>query len=67
MGDLVNLRRVRKAKVRTAVEAEAQANRAMFGRAKSERAHAEAERDLAARRLDGHVRASSDAPAPRDD
>jgi len=51
--DIVNLRRARKAKQRHEAEGEAAANRIKFGRAKAERKASEAERDRAARSLDG--------------
>lgn len=37
MGDVVNLRRARKAKARSDAQAQAAANRAAFGRTKAER------------------------------
>jgi hypothetical protein len=57
MGDLVNLRRARKAKARVAAENEAAANRAVFGTPKPARdltkaRSAKARRDLEAGRLD---------------
>ena len=57
MGDLVNLRRSRKAKARLAAENEAAANRAAFGTPKPLRdltkaRSAKARRDLEAGRLD---------------
>lgn len=53
MGDVVNLRRARKARARSDREQEAERNRLAHGRAKAEREVTSAERDLAARRLDG--------------
>lgn len=56
MTDIVNLRLARKAKARTAKEADAAANRAAFGRTKAERdatARMQATRD---RTLDGAKR-----------
>ena len=53
MGEVVNLRRARKAKARTERETAAAANRAAFGQTKSEKAAAEAEMDRATRDLDG--------------
>jgi hypothetical protein len=44
MGDVINLRQVRKAKVRAQRELAASENRAAFGRSKTERAAREAER-----------------------
>jgi hypothetical protein len=54
MGEIVNLRRARKAKQRSTDEAAAAANRVAFGVAKSESRRARAETDLAARRLEAH-------------
>lgn len=54
MGDIVNLRRHRKAVARERSEAEAEANRVRFGRTKAERKLAEASERLEAQRLDGH-------------
>jgi len=54
MAEIVNLRRVRKHRAREVAEIAAQQNRISFGRTKAERALAEAERDKAARQLDGH-------------
>ncbi|MGE0739862.1 MAG: DUF4169 family protein [Hyphomonadaceae bacterium] len=56
MGDVVNLRRARKAKVRTAAEAEAAAKRAAHGRTKSEKKLTKAQQEAAGRKLDGHKR-----------
>lgn len=44
MSEIINLRRARKAKARSAAEAEAAANRTRFGRTKAEKAQGEAER-----------------------
>lgn len=56
MSEIVNLRQARKRKVRAEKEAAAAANRAKFGRTKSERKQTEAERARAARDLDGKKR-----------
>lgn len=56
MGEIVNLRRARKAKGRADKEAAAVANRAAFGRTRSEKDGQEAVRSLEARRLEGHRR-----------
>lgn len=56
MGEIVNLRRARKEKARSANDAEAAANRAKFGAKKAERAHRAAETDRAVKSLDGHKR-----------
>ena len=53
-GEIVNLRKARKAKARSGKEAEAAENRARFGRPKAERLQVEAQDKLSARRLDGH-------------
>lgn len=53
MNEIVNLRRARKEKARSAKDAEAAANRAKFGTPKAERERRAAEAALAARRLDG--------------
>ena len=53
MAEIVNLRRARKAKDRTAKTRAAAENRAAFGRAKPDKAAAAAESDRAARALDG--------------
>jgi ATP-dependent Zn protease len=55
MAEIVNLRRARKQRARQEAEAQAQRNRVAFGRAKAERRLSQAERDKAARDLDGHV------------
>ena len=53
MGDIVNLRRVKKAKMRAEAATQAAENRSRSGRTKQER-EADAKRDaLAARTLDG--------------
>jgi len=51
--DLINLNKARKARTRLSAGARAAENRARHGLSKAEQAHADAERDLAARRLDG--------------
>jgi len=51
--DIVNLRRARKTRDRARKEAEAEANRAKFGRTRSERSMEKAERDQLTRHLDG--------------
>ncbi|WP_298282359.1 DUF4169 family protein [Novosphingobium sp.] len=56
MGDVVNLRAVRKAKVRETQAVEAQANRAKFGRTKGEKLRDAQEAARAARLLDGAKR-----------
>jgi hypothetical protein len=54
--DIVNLRRVRRAKARTEREKTAANNRQAFGRTKAERLRSDAERDAQRRRLDAHRR-----------
>lgn len=54
MAELINLRQARKRRDRAVAERKAEANRLAFGRSKAERRVTEAERDRAARDLDGH-------------
>lgn len=54
MGEIVNLRRARKARDRASAEAQAAQNRIAFGRTKAERKLSDAEKTLAERRLEGH-------------
>ena len=54
MGELVNLRRARKARARAADEAQAVENRRKFGRTRAEREALDAEATLVASRLDAH-------------
>lgn len=56
MGDVVNLRSVRKAKARASREVEAQANRAKFGRTKGEKLREAQDAERAAKLLDGAKR-----------
>lgn len=56
MGEIVNLKRVRKDRDRVRREETAAENRVKFGRTKAEKELAKAADDLAARRLDGHRR-----------
>jgi hypothetical protein len=60
VGEIVNLRRARKQKARTASEAEAAANRVSFGTSRSGREAATKLRELEAARLEGHRRAAPD-------
>lgn len=60
MGDVVNLRRVRKGRARAEAERRAQENRVAFGRSKSEKQAAAAQAALEAKSLEGHRR---DAPS----
>ena len=61
MGEIVNLRRARKARERSREEAEAAQNRMVSSRTKAEKGLAEAIRKKAERELDAHL-APSDAP-----
>jgi hypothetical protein len=54
VAEIVNLRRVRKAKQRREDAETAEANRIRFGRTKAERERGEAEALLARRRIEGH-------------
>lgn len=54
MGDIINLRNVRKQIVRAKKETKAAENRVVFGKTKSERQKAEAEKALESSKLDGH-------------
>ncbi|WP_395645722.1 DUF4169 family protein [Terricaulis sp.] len=56
MNEIVNLRRVRKAKARALAEAEAEANRITHGRTKTEKKTTKAKNDAAQRKHDGHKR-----------
>lgn len=60
-GEVVNLRRARKAKERADAAAQAAANRVAFGLSKSEKRLRDAQDALARRRHEGHKR---DAAAP---
>lgn len=65
MAEIINLRRARKQRARQDADEQAQQNRIAFGRTKAERRLTEAERDKAARTLDGHRLASpDDEPTP---
>ena len=55
MGDIINLKRVRKAVARKDAATAANANRLRFGLTKAERAQALDGQQRAARRLDGHL------------
>lgn len=54
--DVINLRRVRKAKARTEKEKAAEASRLAFGRTKAEKAKTAAERQRALKSIEGHRR-----------
>ena len=65
MAEIVNLRRARKQKARAEAEKTAEQNRISFGRTKAERSLTEAERDKAARHIDGHrLDRGNDEPDP---
>jgi hypothetical protein len=65
MGDIVNLNRYRKQKLKAERERRANEKRARFGIPKAERAKTSAERSLEARRLEGARRDDSE-PERRD-
>ena len=54
--EIINLRRARKAKARVERATEAAANRRRFGRSKDEKRKEAAERERAARSIEGHRR-----------
>lgn len=62
MGEIVNLRRARKARTRAAATSEAAANRTRFGQSRAAREAAQAALDMETRKLDAHRREVSDAP-----
>ena len=55
MSEIVNLKRVRKARARKDAAALADANRRWFGQTKAERGQVSDGKARAARRLDGHL------------
>ena len=55
MGDIVNLRRIRKVKARDDKAKVADANRAKFGQTKAERQLTKASKQLSEHTLDGHM------------
>ena len=67
-GDVVNLRKARKAKARSEAETRAAENRVLFGRTKAEKKAVEAEQQRARRTIDGHrlepVRTADDGDQP---
>jgi hypothetical protein len=65
MGELLNLRRARKARERAAKDQTAEANRLAFGRTKAERRASEAQMDLDRARLDAHRLEPAPNPAER--
>ena len=64
MAEIINLRQARKQKARAEAEKTAAQNRIAFGRTKAERKLTEAERDKAARHIDGHRLDRDDEPEP---
>lgn len=54
MAEIINLRQARKRKRRAEKDAQAETNRSLFGRTKSEKKLTEAEREKAQRELDAH-------------
>ena len=67
MGDIVNLRRMRKQRDRRAAETAAAENRVAFGRSRTEKEVTEAVRALDQRKLDGHRRNERAEGASDDD
>jgi hypothetical protein len=62
MGDVINLKRFKKRTERNQAEQQAQANRARFGRTKSERALDELHTERADKQLDQHRIDGEDLP-----
>ena len=62
MAEILNLRKVRKAKVRNEQATRASENRAKFGQPKHQRDKRNAEKIASGRRLDGHRREITDEP-----
>jgi hypothetical protein len=56
-GEIINLRKARKARKRQDKDARAAENRVAFGRTKAERTVVKAESERAERRIDAHLRA----------
>jgi hypothetical protein len=56
MGEIVNLRRARKARARILATSEAAANRTKFGQSAAERSAAQTSRALESRRFEAHKR-----------
>jgi hypothetical protein len=61
MAEIVNLRKMRKARAKAEAEKQAADNRSAFGRTKAEKTLTRAEKDRAAQRLDAHRLPSSDS------
>ncbi|TLP48459.1 DUF4169 family protein [Cohaesibacter sp. CAU 1516] len=68
MTEIINLRQARKARNRQEKEKQAEANRALFGRTKGQKAKDKAEADKLNRHLDGHKLTTLSRPdkAPED-
>lgn len=64
MGELINLREVRKRRDRAAREVEAAANRSRFGRTKADRAKEDTAAERARHDLDGKRLETPDDPPP---
>ncbi|WP_193335939.1 DUF4169 family protein [Devosia beringensis] len=64
MAEIINLRKVRKQKARSAKDAQAEQNRISFGRTKAEKQLSAAEKALADKRIDGHRRDDKDQETP---
>lgn len=62
--EIINLRRVRKAKARADKAAAAGENRARHGRSKTERSRESSERAVAERHIEGHRREAADGGSP---
>lgn len=56
MADIINLRTMRKRRLRDEERLKAEQNRALHGRSKAERTKDATEKALAGKRLDGHKR-----------
>lgn len=63
MAEIINLKQAKKQRDRADKKARAEANRAQFGRTKSERQRTETETEKARRLLDSHQRGDDDEPA----
>lgn len=61
MGDIVNLRQMRKSRARSEADRRAQQNRIDYGLSKSQKQQADAVKQAQNRKLDGHVRQGSDS------
>jgi hypothetical protein len=67
MGDIVNLRRLRKERARREADDAAAANRAAFGRTRVEKESQRAIETIEARKLDGHLREKRAGQTPEDE